>query len=367
MVDAELVQRAKTLLDRLAENPRFAGSAEESSARSLCRDELLAAGFDCRQRAFEFSQWPARWGPPLAAVIQVAVLVLMIRLSAAGRPGTGLVVAVGVLAVAAIAARWVRRRGVVAFPYGRGSAVNLEARRGEPSVWLVAHLDSKSQTIPMLVRIASTITLQLMSAVAFVAAGFAVFGVQPGSQAWTTLVVALIVTASPIALCFVGNRSPGAVDNASGVVAVLLAGTSALAPRDLGILITSGEELGLAGARVWAASAGTSTRILNCDTVDDEGRWRCMYSGIKPESITSAAESAGHSLGLSVRVGRLIPGILADNIPFADLDIRAVTVSRGNFSTLARIHTRRDNSTGMTGQGAARASDLLSALAKELT
>src|SRR3954470_1933663 len=173
MADAELVQRAKALLDRLAETPRFAGSADESAARSLCRDELLAAGFDCSERPFEFSQWPARWGPPLAAVIQVAVLILMIRLSIAGRPGTALMVGAGAMAVAAIAGRWVRQRGVVAFPYGRASAVNLEARRGHPSVWLVAHLDSKSQTIPMLIRIASTIAFQLASALVFVAAAFA--------------------------------------------------------------------------------------------------------------------------------------------------------------------------------------------------
>jgi len=44
----------------------------------------------------------------------------------------------------------------------------------------------------------------------------------------------------------------------------------------------------------------------------------------------------------------------------------AVTVSRGTLSTLARIHTRRDNSSALTGKGAAEASVLLSALAKEL-
>jgi hypothetical protein len=46
--------------------------------------------------------------------------------------------------------------------------------------------------------------------------------------------------------------------------------------------------------------------------------------------------------------------------------MEAVTISRGTLGTLARIHTRRDFSIAMTGKGAAEASVLLSALAKEL-
>jgi hypothetical protein len=65
-------------------------------------------------------------------------------------------------------------------------------------------------------------------------------------------------------------------------------------------------------------------------------------------------------------MGSLIPGILADSMAFADLGIEAVTLSRGTLSTLARIHTRRDNSNALTAKGAAEASVLLSALAKEL-
>jgi hypothetical protein len=52
---------------------------------------------------------------------------------------------------------------------------------------------------------------------------------------------------------------------------------------------------------------------------------------------------------------------------FADRGIEAITLSRGTLSTLARIHTRRDNSNALTGQGAAEASVILSALAKELS
>ena len=51
---------------------------------------------------------------------------------------------------------------------------------------------------------------------------------------------------------------------------------------------------------------------------------------------------------------------------FADRGIESVTVSRGTLFTLARIHTRRDNSNVLTGIGVAEASAILSALVKEL-
>jgi len=69
---------------------------------------------------------------------------------------------------------------------------------------------------------------------------------------------------------------------------------------------------------------------------------------------------------LKLTIGRLIPGILADSMAFADRGINAVTLSRGTISTLARIHNRRDNSTALTGRGVAEGALVLSALLKEL-
>jgi hypothetical protein len=91
-----------------------------------------------------------------------------------------------------------------------------------------------------------------------------------------------------------------------------------------------------------------------------------MYSGARPQRITRAVETISARLGLKVAVGRLIPGILADSMAFADRGIESVTISRGNLSTLARIHTRRDNSSALGGSGVADGGALLSSLAKEL-
>jgi hypothetical protein len=372
MADPGLVQRAKSLLDELAESPRFTGSAEESRARALVRTALERTGFECRELPFEYSESPGRWGSPIAAAFQAAAVIIMARTAMGAGALLALVTGAALFTALFFIDAQAKRRWIESFPFERAKSINLEARRGNPKVWLIAHLDSKSQTVPMLIRIASSVGLAAVIALSALMLLVSLLGLILPGGLWPALEIAALVAAVPSLLCFVRNRSNGAVDNASGVVAVLLAPESALAPLDLGILITSGEELGLAGARAWARgqgrrdSADSGIKVLNCDTVDDAGGWRCMYTRPRPRRIAAAAASTATRLGIRLPLGSLIPGILADSIAFADLGIEAVTLSRGTLSTLARIHTRRDNSNALTAEGAAEASLLLSALAKEL-
>ena len=366
MANAETVRRAKILLDELSQTPRFAGSPEEARARSKCREELEGAGFSCRDLPFEYSQWPGRWGPPIAALIQAATILVVGHMAVHAGPLWALVVGAGLVSALMLASADAKRRWTAVLPWQRARSVNLEATRGNPAVWLVAHIDSKSQTVPMLFRIASSVVLGAITAIALLIILFSLVDAGPPVYAWHALALAAVVGALPSMFCFVRNESRGALDNASGVAAVLIASQAATAPRDLGVLITSGEELGLAGARAWAAEANPGMVVVNCDTVDDAGGWRCMYSGVKPARIARAAETIALGPGLKLAIGRLIPGILADSMAFADRGIESVTISRGNLSTLARIHTRRDNSHALGGSGVADGGALLSSLAKEL-
>lgn len=366
MAEADLVQRAKSLLDKLCETPRFAGASDEARARAICTSELEASGFDCRELPFEYSQWPARWGPPLSAVALAATIIAVARIAMEGRPLIALTIGGALIATLFLVDGYARRRWITSFPTHRAISVNLEARRGTPRVWLVAHLDSKSQTVPMLLRIAGSIAIATLAGLTVIAVLAAIAGLDGGPRVWDTLQLAAIVAALPGVSCFVRNNSVGAVDNATGVVAAILAAQSPSAPADLGVLITSAEELGLAGARRWCSTAQLEDFVLNCDTVDDVGNWRAMYTTARPPRLADVVLSVAAKLGLRLRVGRLIPGILTDSIPFADRGIEAVTISRGTLETLARIHTRRDLSDTMTGKGAAEASVLLSALAKDL-
>ena len=303
----------------------------------------------------------------MAAAFQAATVIVVARTFVANGLLAAVLAGAVLLTILFFINADAKRRWIEVLRFQRAHSVNLEARRGNPAVWLIAHLDSKSQTVPMLIRIASSVALAIVLGGALLILLLSAVGL-----AWTVallpgLQVAAVIAAMPSMFCFVGNDSTGAVDNASGVVAVLLAAQSASAPRDLGVLVTSGEELGLAGARVWARHAERSITVLNCDTTGDAGDWRSMYTGARPKRIALAVEGVASRLQVALAMRRLIPGILADSMAFADRGIEAVTLSRGTLSTLARIHTRRDNSNALTGQGAAEASVILSALAKELS
>jgi Zn-dependent M28 family amino/carboxypeptidase len=162
-------------------------------------------------------------------------------------------------------------------------------------------------------------------------------------------------------------RSHGALDNASGVAAVLLAAAEADPARPLGVLLTSAEELGLAGARAWAGAWRASGRApgvaVNCDGVDDAGRLTAMYSGARPEALARAVagDDAGSDAG-AASVRRLLPGILVDAVALADAGWRTITVSRGTLGTLGRIHTPRDTADRLVGSGIADAARLMRSL-----
>jgi hypothetical protein len=365
MSAAQLADQARELLAQVSRSPRFAGSPAEAATRRACRTELEKLGLECREIDFEYSQWPGRWGPPLAAGAQLATILVVASTGRNGDPVHALAYGAMLLIALAIASRWVRRHGTIALPLMRAGATNLEASRGQPKVWLVAHLDTKSQTVPMLYRIAGALALNVISLAVFVAVLLQIAGFAGVRSYWLLLSLAAGIAALPSLLCLVRNDSPGAVDNASGVAAVLLAARQISRDKPFGVLLTSAEELGLAGARAWADHALSGTRFVNCDTVDDSGVWLCMHNGPKPQ-LSARVETTGRGLGLKVRARGLIPGILADSVAFADRGLEAVTISRGRLATLARIHTRRDNSTVLTGSGIADASTLLAALTMEL-
>jgi hypothetical protein len=368
MVNAALVARAKALIDELSATPRFAGSEEETRARARCRRELEAAGFSCQELPFTYSQWLARWAVPLISLALGVLVFAMARLARTASSDLPEVVTIWFFFWAVVAnARSAEKGWILTFPWSPSIAVNLEARRGNPRAWLVAHLDSKSQTVPMLLRIAGSIALY--SAAMLVALGGLAVRIW-GAIAAPALTVAQFLAlfgAVTTGLCFIRNSSPGAVDNASGVAAVLLAAQSPDAPQPLGVLITSGEELGLAGAIAWARKAPDQLSILNCDTIDEAGAYRCMYS-VQPARLADAAQTAARNLGMELKVGRMIPGIMADSMAFSNRwRWSAITLSRGTLATLARIHTSGDNSAKLTGEGAATASTLLTAIARELS
>ncbi len=317
-----------------------------------------------RCEAFEYSTFPGRFATPVGGGLFGLTIV-----AASWRALTGSsVAAIAAILFVGIAvtigyARWMLRRGVLDFPLLRTSGVNLSAvRRGrEPKVWLVAHLDSKSQPVPSAARVGGVALLVLALLLATAGVIVTLAGV-PSRMLWIGALVAAILGALPVLASVVGARSDGAVDNASGVAAVLAA--AALLGREVpcGVLLPSAEELGLAGARAWAR-AHAATVALNCDGVDDDGELVIMYNGRIPTDVVTAVRNASSR---AVRARRMPLGLLTDSTALSDAGWHTVTVSHGSLATLRRVHTSRDSLDNMRGTSVDDVSVILARAAEAL-
>jgi hypothetical protein len=280
-----------------------------------------------------------------------------------GHPSAALGILLLAVALLAVGGNLIARR-VTSLPWARASSVNLVATRGTPRVWLIAHLDSKSQPVAMLVRVAgiimSGIVIVTLAALAIAAAS----GASVHADAWNLATVVGIAASLPVMASVVGDRSPGALDNASGVVTVLLAAEALPRGLAVGVLLTSAEELGMAGARAFAESHPPALAI-NVDGVDDLGKTICMRHG-RAARVRVGLARAARAIGMTVGERGTIPGLLTDGVALAQSDWSAVTVSRGGLGTLWRIHRAADVAMRMRGVGMHEVARLVASAVREI-
>ena len=355
-------------LRALARAPRAAGSAEEGAARGYCANVLRGLGYDVASEPFEYSAFPGRAGTPVAGAIAIVSVLAAAWLSAmSGAPRAGAIVLALGLTTLGLFARRLLGNGVLDLPWLRARAENLVARRGteSPKVWLVAHLDSKSQPIPSKTRVLGIASIAVAIVLAIAAVVLTLTTGSPRTLLWIVACGLAVVGGGVAAASVVGNESPGAVDNASGVAAVLSAAAKLDPAAAVGVLIPSAEELGLAGARAWVRAHGAERAfVLNCDGVDDQGELTVMYTRSLPITLAEAVRAAASG---AVRVRRMPPGLLLDSVAFTDAGWSAVTVSHGSMRTLARIHTPFDSLDVLDGRSIEHVSTVLARAAEALS
>ena len=356
------------LLRDIAAGPRPTGSEAIASARERCARDLRSLGYIVRERPFEFSSFVGRFSFTVFGT-DAALLACTVWILAAMRLRFApIIVGVVGIVVFLVAGRWFLRDAVLTAPLLRSKGVNLEAcADGDtPTVWLCAHLDSKSQPLPTLVR---TIGIVLEGAGVVATLGLAAataLGASNPDPAWAVAQVLTLAGAAIVVMCVVGTNSPGALDNASGVATVIAAAREMRGVRGVGVLITDAEELALAGARAW--SAGTTRNaatVLNCDGIDDGGAMYVMHAGARPVAAFDAAERASRATGIAYRARRL-GAVLSDSVAFADAGIPSLSFSRGSVRSLWRVHGPRDSLGHLTGAGIDEAARLIAATAREL-
>src|SRR2546428_8861241 len=149
----------------------------------------------------------------------------------------------------------------------------------------------------------------------------------------------------------VTERSPGAVDNAVGVVTVLRA-LDALPPdAPVGVIFPDAEELGLLGAGVLArqrANLLRDTVVVNFDGLDDRGATIALVH--RPGPIVDRLVGA-----LGARRRRW--PVLVDGISLARAARECVTIMRGDWGTARVVHTPRDTADRLTLEGSRQVAD----------
>lgn len=364
---------AEALIRTLAQ-PRLTGSDGAKQVEAELRRIFEGMGYAILDQPFRFSTWPGRFGvPAIGAISLVGTLVGATLLIRERRPraaalsllGTGAVLA----SMAASAPPLIAR-----LPWGRIETANWLVHRpgAAPRTVVVAHRDSKSQTISSLARITSAGCAITGWAALLALAGMA--AIRPGKKRRRSIAGSAIGPAAAVAslggsgllFCTAGNASPGALDNATGLAALVGIARREAERDDVAFLVTDGEELGLAGARAALEVFPGPLEVINLDGLDDEGSFRIVERFGWPRSggaphLARALVEAGRSLGVPIERQDLPIGILVDHIPFARAGWPAVTVMRGTLHSLQRVHRPEDAADRLNGSGAATAVALVSA------
>jgi uncharacterized membrane protein YphA (DoxX/SURF4 family) len=218
--------------------------------------------------------------------------------------------------------------------------VNLVAQRPSgrpavgPSVWLVAHYDSKGQPISMAIRLVGFAALVLgLVALALAAV-----------PAIALLVAALIIVSQNR----VTDNSPGAVDNASALIAIFMTIDQLSPGTTVGVVFPDAEEFGLVGTRALAADRPdlfADAAVINLDGVDDVGRAMALLH--RPGKVGAAVAAA-----LDARRARWLP-VIVDGIALAGVSRECVTILKGNWRTMRIVHRPEDDAARVRLDGAA--------------
>ena len=219
--------------------------------------------------------------------------------------------------------------------------------RARVAIWLVAHYDSKGQALSMAARLVAAALaalgggLELLGLAVRALIGPLHVGLIDGCLGAAVLAGLLLLAVNRVT-----DRSAGAVDNASGVVAAL-ATVDALPPdARVGVIFPDAEEYGMLGARALLRERAhllADTAVVNLDGIDDRGRTIALVHRAGPLVDRIARALGGRRAGW-------LP-VLVDGAVLGRAAREAVTILRGNWNTARRVHTPGDTVGRLTLEG----------------
>jgi acetylornithine deacetylase/succinyl-diaminopimelate desuccinylase-like protein len=330
--------------------PRRVGTPGERRALRYLLREFRAAGLRPWREDFSVSHFPAEVG----SRIVFAGCGLLVLLGAWLATTWPFAAALCWAAAAVLTnAPWrVQHFVSAAWPPRTTSANLLATLPDRPAatparVVFLAHYDTKSQLLPTGVRVglvtAATLLCGLLAVLAVAAMAFP--EILPAARAWRLAWVVLVLLVGLIANV-TGNRSPGALDNGSGLGTLLELARcwrpDAPAPVEAVWVATGSEEVGLDGARHLLETHASwwqdrPTLLINLESV---GAGATVYLAGQPAALRLAREVAGE-LGLPHAPLRVL-GAGMDHEPFAARGLPAVSILGDVVRTSFALHSSRD-------------------------
>ena len=348
--------------------PRMTGTEGAAETDEALRQRFEGLGYEVEPLDFSLSTFPGRFGITVAGVLVLLTAVGGTWLLLIDQPIVSLVVLFVGIALALLPLLLLNPASS-RLPWQRVDAHNLLfTPAGSRPQWIVmAHRDTKGQLVPTLIRTGAVVAGVAAWVLLVVLAALWIGGelLQFPTAVWIAGAV-LALAGLLLALSWATNRSPGALDNATGLAALLAVAKRTGGNGNVAYLITDAEELGLLGARAAADRLPPIQGVINLDGLDDDGTlyvaeghgW--TRKGSAPQ-LAAALLSAGAALDLSVTRRRLPRSIMVDHVPIAAAGIPALTVLRGSWSSLMRVHRAGDSADGLSGRGAAEGATLVAA------
>jgi hypothetical protein len=341
--------------------PRYPGT--EGDRKTIVRLERLlrAAGLETETQPFSYDLAPA-----IRALSTVLVagglLTVAAGLIAARSPLVAGLVLVSALIPGLLFLAWspwlerlYRRSGPTRTANVIGTRPAADPRL---TMIVMAHHDSKSQSLSLPVRMTLTAVAAATTVALAAACGVGILAGRVPGPAW--LAPALGCTAGVAAVLLAtmrsGNRSPGGVDN-GGSLAILLELARTLPDLihdrvELVVLATGAEEDHMVGAMRWldAYAAGLVGRPVFCLNLDGAGApgrvvliERFGFGRRFSPVLSRVARQAARGLGIPVRGILMLPGLGIDAIPFAHRGIDCLTLASGSLGRATMsVHSARD-------------------------
>ena len=363
--------------------PRLVDSTGEAEVQDYIVRQFTELGLDVSWEPFSFTRFPAEVLPRLISAFFIPV-VLSVPWIGNRFPIPVCLACLLSLFIALFFTQWQKRFEGLYNVGRRLRTENIIATNGQkrdgntPTLLFVAHYDSKSQTLPIVVRAVSyglaIIGLVALTVVSVINLGTVGVGLPNPydyivwSVAGITVLCLLLLQANTTQ-----NRSPGAFDNASGVGVMLEVARVVMAldvKKSITFLATGAEEYGMCGALRYIQTHADeydheNTYVINLDGLGvGNGVNIITRYGIPPVHTTRTLmdlfRKSGESLGVRVAERYLPIGVGLDSIPIASRGFETVTLmARGIGSIALKVHSKQDQSELLNEESLQQAGELI--------